>query len=302
MSTESIDQLVLAISNIAHVEKPCLENLLTIKKLEIAKEPVDKENYDAEKKVIMWENTIRDLNNWTLTWALLKLTCGLQQEKERSVEGLKKAKLLVIETSEKVQEEKDKIHEVEVLNEKYAVEYRTLQKYREDVSLLLDEVVKDETVFKSQIDELKEKSIKLFENIQKLEKVKDLIKEADNSLLEAILELRASTSKETLMAEGKIYFPEVAFACLKEARALYPELPGFKSPTDYVNESDNTGAYYSPMQKYLWDVRKRLAELTSWCAEEALVVLEEETQTQIQLGRKVDEYNLERRRLLKELM
>lgn len=51
MSTESIDQLVLAIANIAHVEKPCLENLLTIKKLEIAKEPVDKENYDAEKKV-----------------------------------------------------------------------------------------------------------------------------------------------------------------------------------------------------------------------------------------------------------
>lgn len=46
----------------------------------------------------------------------------------------------MIETSEKVQEEKDKIHEVEVLNEKYAVEYRTLQKYREDVSLLLDEV------------------------------------------------------------------------------------------------------------------------------------------------------------------
>lgn len=173
---------------------------------------------------------------------------------------------------------------------------------KEDKKLILLQVVKDETVSKSHIDELKQKSIQLFDNIQKLEKVKDLIKEADNSLLEAILELRSSTSKETLMGEGKIYFPETAFACLKEARALYPELPGFKSPTDYVNESDNTGAYYSPMQKYLWDVRKRLAELISWCAEEVLVVLEQETQTQIQLGCKVDEYNLERRRLLKEFM
>lgn len=51
MSTESIDQLIHAIANISHVEKPCLENLLTIKKMEIAKEPVDVEQYEAEKKV-----------------------------------------------------------------------------------------------------------------------------------------------------------------------------------------------------------------------------------------------------------
>jgi hypothetical protein len=51
MSIEEIDQLAHAIANISHVEKPCLENMLAIKKLEIAKEPIDKEHVDAMKKV-----------------------------------------------------------------------------------------------------------------------------------------------------------------------------------------------------------------------------------------------------------
>lgn len=64
----------------------------------------------------------------------------MQTEKDHAASGLKKATVLVAETTEKVQIEKDKIHEVEVQNEKYAVEYRTLQKYREDLGLLLDQV------------------------------------------------------------------------------------------------------------------------------------------------------------------
>lgn len=64
----------------------------------------------------------------------------MQSEKDHAQVGLKKANQLVIETTEKVQIEKDKIHEVEVQNEKYAVEYRSLQKYREDLCLLLDQV------------------------------------------------------------------------------------------------------------------------------------------------------------------
>lgn len=127
-----------------------------------------------------------------------------------------------------------------------------------------------------------------------------MIKNADISLLEAILELRASTAKETLMGEGKVYFPQIAYDCLTEARQLYPELPGFKSPTEYVNEPDETGAYYSPMQKYLWDVRKRLTELVNWCDEEDIVLLTRETDIQIELGAKIDQYNMERRRNLKE--
>lgn len=64
----------------------------------------------------------------------------MQAEKDRAQEGLKKANALAAETEKKVQEEKDKIHEVEIKNEKYSVDYRSLQKYREDVSVLLDSV------------------------------------------------------------------------------------------------------------------------------------------------------------------
>ena len=119
-------------------------------------------------------------------------------------------------------------------------------------------------------------------------------------MLEAILELRQSSVKEHLMGEGKVYFPQVAYDCLTQAREEYPELPGFKSPTEYVNEADNTGAYYSPMQKYLWDVRRRLSELVLWCDNEALAQLTDETEIQIELGSKIDEYNFERRRIIKE--
>jgi hypothetical protein len=51
MSTEAIDQLIHAIANISHVERPYLENQLAIKKLEIAKEPVDQEHHEALSKM-----------------------------------------------------------------------------------------------------------------------------------------------------------------------------------------------------------------------------------------------------------
>lgn len=123
------------------------------------------------------------------------------------------------------------------------------------------------------MEECQERSNEKFKGIEKLETVKELLKSADIALLEAILELRSSTVKETLMGEGKVYFPQDAYDCLVKARELYPELPGFKSPTEYVNEADDTGAYYSPMQKYLWDVRRRMTELISWCQEEATTLL-----------------------------
>lgn len=64
----------------------------------------------------------------------------MQVEKDRAKEGLVKANALVAETEKKVQDEKDKIHDVEIKNEKYSVDYRSLQKYREDISVLLDSV------------------------------------------------------------------------------------------------------------------------------------------------------------------
>ncbi|KAI8349229.1 hypothetical protein EDC96DRAFT_520369 [Choanephora cucurbitarum] len=303
MSTQSIDQLALAISNIAHVEQPYMNNLLVIKKLEIAKEPIDIEHREALSKVVMWETEVLNLDSWTVQWLLAKLTCSVQAEKDRTQKGLEKAKSLVEETEKKVQVETDKIHEVEVQNEKYAVDHRELQKYREEISSLLDKALQQETPktqeCKDKIDETRKKAEEQLENVKKLDKVKEYIKNADIALLEAILELRSSNVKESLMGTGKVYFPELAYECLKKAREEYPDLPGFSSPTEYVNEADNTGAYYSPMQKYLWDVRKKLAELIIWCDHEVISLLEKETQLQIELGKHTDNYNYERRDALK---
>ncbi|KAI7905294.1 uncharacterized protein BX663DRAFT_502378 [Cokeromyces recurvatus] len=304
MSIESIDQLIHAIANISHVERPYLENLLAIKKLEIMKEPIDKEHQDALSKVTMWETQINNLNSWTLQWLITFCTCGLKTEKQQAEKGLKKAKELVSETEKQVQAEKDKIHTVELQNEKYSIDYRNLEKYREEMTVLLDNALKDHNptvdTIKDNIEDCKKRSCEKFNNIEKLEKVKELLKTADTAILEAILELRSSVVKESLMGEGKVYFPELAYNCLKQAREEYPDLPGFQSPTEYKNEADNTGAYYSPMQKYLWDVRHKLAELIIWCDNEALSLLEDETQIQIELGSKIDEYNTERRKILKE--
>ncbi|KAI8371108.1 hypothetical protein BD560DRAFT_396133 [Blakeslea trispora] len=303
MSTQSIDQLALAISNLAHVEKPYLDNLLVIKKLEIAKEPVDIEHREALSKVVMWETEVLSLDSWTFQWLLAKLTCSVESEKERTRKGLQLAKSNVEETEKKVQLKNDKIHEVEVQNEKYAVDHRELLKYREEISSLLDKALAQETPkvkeYKDKIDETKRNAEKQFENIKKLDKVKEHIKNADIALLEAILELRASNMKESLMGEGKVYFPELAYECLMKAREEYPDLPGFTSPTEYVNEADNTGAYYSPMQKYLWDVRKKLSELIDWCDNEVISLLEKETQLQVELGKHTDNYNYERRDAVK---
>jgi hypothetical protein len=49
MST--IDELVNAIDEIQHNERPCLENLLCLKKLEMEREPVDRIHREAVTKV-----------------------------------------------------------------------------------------------------------------------------------------------------------------------------------------------------------------------------------------------------------
>lgn len=64
----------------------------------------------------------------------------MQKEKDHAASGLLKAKKLVIETTDKVQAEKDKIHLVEVQNEKNSIDYRTLQNNREELTVLLDSV------------------------------------------------------------------------------------------------------------------------------------------------------------------
>jgi hypothetical protein len=69
------------------------------------------------------------------------------------------------------------------------------------------------------------------EDDNKVKKVRELIKISDMSILEAILDLR-QTNKESQVGKGQVYFPEVAFESLKEARLLYPELPAIEAPQE----------------------------------------------------------------------
>ncbi|KAI8971798.1 hypothetical protein BDF20DRAFT_838086 [Mycotypha africana] len=319
MSIETIERLSNAIPNVVHVERPYLENALKIKKLQIAKGPIDKEVSDATSKVTMWETELHQLNSWSLQWFFAKLTvkkreniimrsaCTLQAEIDRAAKCLEKANKVLTEVEQKAAEEDEQIRSVETMNEKYYVDYRALEKYREDLGILLDDALKGNTyatvdMMKRTLDDCIERCRQNEDKMKRLEKVKDLIRTADLSLMEGIIELRSSTLTEKMMGEGKVYFPQVAFDSLKQAREECPELPGFPSPQEYVNEADNTGAYYSPMQKYLWDVRKKLAELIVWCDQQILVSLDIDTELQIEVGLKTDEYNLERCRVYKELL
>lgn len=49
------------------------------------------------------------------------------------------------------------------------------------------------------------------------------------------------------------------------------------------------------MQKYLWDVRRKLSELILWCDNEVIDLMGQQTEHQIELGQKIDEYNRFRR-------
>ena len=70
----------------------------------------------------------------------------------------------------------------------------------------------------------------------------------------------------------------------------------------YKKEADDPGVFYSPMQRYLWDVRQSLTDLLKWCDARLLENMDIKTEAIIQYGSKVDEWNLERRRLVREVI
>ncbi|CAO3666972.1 unnamed protein product [Rhizopus microsporus] len=229
-----IDELIDAISGLSHVERPYLENLLAIKKIRMAKDPIDLEFQEAAAKVTMWETEWKNLNSWSLQWAISTITCSLREDKDRAHKGIQKAKELLKEAEEKVQTEEDKIQEIETRNEKYSVDHRTLEVYRQEVTELLDDKKDhpDSEPLKQAIEDCKQRYEEKASNLKKLEKVKELLKEADSSILEAILELKANNIKESMMGQGKVYFPDAAYECLLQARQLYPQLPTLQSPQE----------------------------------------------------------------------
>ncbi|KAI9491688.1 hypothetical protein BDB00DRAFT_874069 [Zychaea mexicana] len=302
----SIDDLSHAVAGVAHVEKPYEEGRVTIRKMKILKEPEDKEFTEAKAKLEMWTNDRKSLETWTLNWFMYWVTCEVASEKDRCEQGIKKAEVLVEEAQKQLDAANDRIREIEEPHEKLAVDNRSLLKYREELTELLDSVLQDgdfptEKELKSQVDATKATIEKISEDDEKIEQVIKLLKECDMALLEAIVELRQSNDNKTL-SEGQVYFPQAAFDALKSARELYPELPGIPSPVEYRKEADNTGAYYSPMQKYLWDVRHSLDDLIKWCDAKLLEHMDDKAEQIIQLGAKTDEWNLERRRLVREVI
>jgi hypothetical protein len=64
----------------------------------------------------------------------------LEEEKKRTVKGIEKATELVKETRAALDIMEAKLRDVEEPNEKKHVDYRSLVKYREDLTALLDDV------------------------------------------------------------------------------------------------------------------------------------------------------------------
>ncbi|ORZ19464.1 hypothetical protein BCR42DRAFT_218409 [Absidia repens] len=301
-SINNINDLSHAVAGVAHVEHPYFVNRLAIQKMKIEKEPSDTAFREAETKLGVWQTEAKNLETWSWEWFVLKLTCGLEEEKKRTVKGIEKATSLVEETRGNLSIMEDKLRELEEPNEKIEADFRLLTNYRGDLTSLLDDVLQNEHFqsdkeLQSQVIDIEVSLEKVVDDDQKVKKVRELIKICDMALLEAILDLRQS-SKESSVGKGQVYFPEMAFDALKEARLLCPELPSVEAPQEYKDEADDTGAHYSPMQRYLWDVRKRLTSLLEWCDNKVLELMEHESQQFIALGEKVDQWNMERRRLI----
>jgi hypothetical protein len=147
--------------------------------------------------------------------------------------------------------------------------------------------------------ELQEEQAAIDKDVESTSRVLELLKTVDFSLMEGIVDARESSKQG---GGGKIFFPDGAFNALKEARQLLPDLPSIVPPETYTKTADDTGAYYTPMQRYLWDVKDKVAELVPWCQQRTLDNIRKYNALELQIGSKIDERNLERRRLVREVI
>ncbi|ORX62110.1 pseudouridine synthase [Hesseltinella vesiculosa] len=272
---EKINELVHAVAGVAHIQKPLYQQRLAIDKVKIEKAPVDTALSEANIK------------------------CSLESEKKRCQQGLVKAKDLLNGAQNQASSMEAKLQELEHANEKYEVDYRSLCKFREELAQLLDQALDGQKVESQalvKVDQTKEKLKEIEQDKEGLKQVRELVKVADDALLEAILDLRTS-NKEGSLGAGQVYFPQEAFDALKKAREVYPRLPAIQRPVEFKDEADDTGAFYSPMQRYLWDVRRQLAKLLDWCDIQVLEIMDMDAQLHITLGEALDQYNVERRQL-----
>ncbi|KAI9030000.1 hypothetical protein CLU79DRAFT_733631 [Phycomyces nitens] len=302
----ALDDLTHAVAGLVHVEEPCLKTLNTIQQLEMEKKPLQKNLDEKLTKLAYWQKEEISINSWSLHWFLLSITCELLAEKGRVEKHKKIDGELVKEAQALVDEVDERVRDVERQNEKHNADYRTLKNYREDLTELLNELLKDqdfesEATLKQEIEVLESEIEKAIVSDKDLERVRICLTTADTALLEAILDLRMS-NKESEIKEGQVYFPQIAYEAIKEARELCPSLPPIESPDKMENKDDETKAYYSPIQRYLWAVRQQLDLLLQWCDQHSLDLVAVQVEKRLCLGEKTDEWNRERRRLVKQVI
>lgn len=303
-SLESIENLIHAVAGIQHVEDAYLQKKLEYKVLAYTLPPVESRLNDAKAKTEIWKITKSHLETWSLAWIMAKITCDLPRQLENADKGLKKASDLEAEAQKEVDVVNEQLADIEKDNEKNAIDHRTLGKYREELDALFEPIFvgqkypTDEDL-QLQLTELQEEKAAVDKEIDVTGRVLELLKTVDTSLMEGIIDLRQGGNKG---GNGRIFFPDEAFNALKEARALLPDLPSIVPPEKFFEEADNTGAYYTPMQRYLWEVKDKVAALVPWCQERTLENIRTSNGLELKIGSKTDERNLERRRLLRDVI
>ncbi|KAI9310663.1 pseudouridine synthase [Dichotomocladium elegans] len=304
----SVEELIHAAAALTHIEKPYEDSRLALRKLKVFRQPHDTALAEAQAKLEMWRKEKIALESWTLQWFLHWCICEVRKELSRCDVGIEKANALVEEARVAVNECDEQIREAERQIEKNTIDHRMLTKYRCELTDLLDEIFEGKEDEFPTLQPTKDQLRSAEANVERikadektLKVVAELLKTADLSLLEAVVELNQRNEKKSLKP-GEVYFPENAYNALKEARELYPDLPGIPPPVTYEKTADDTGAYYSPMQKYLWDVRRGLADLMKWCDAEALAIMDREAVALVTLGSKLDTWNMERRQIVKQVI
>ncbi|KAJ2959878.1 hypothetical protein NQZ79_g4660 [Umbelopsis isabellina] len=296
-SLPEIENLVHAVAGIQHVEEAYLQKKLDYKVLAYTLPPIEKRLNDAKAKTVISKNGV-----WLGLW--LKMMCDLKRQTIAAEKGLQKAKDLEKEAQSEVDAVNIKLKDIEQDNEKNAIDHRSLIKYREELDSLFEPIFAGqkyptEENLSLRLNELQEEKAAIDKDIEATSHVLELLKTVDFSLMEGIVDARESSKQG---GGGKIFFPDGAFNALKEARQLLPELPSIVPPETYTKSADETGAYYTPMQRYLWDVKDKVAELVPWCQQRTLENIRKLQALEMQIGSKTDERNLERRRLLREVI
>ncbi|KAL0075496.1 hypothetical protein J3Q64DRAFT_1775330 [Phycomyces blakesleeanus] len=302
----ALEDLTHAVAGLVHVEEPCLKTIETIRHLEMEKKPLQKNLEEKTTKLTYWKKEEININSWSIQWFFLSITCEVKAELERVRKHMKKDEELVREATSLVEEVDERIRDVERQNEKNEVDYRSLKNHREDLTELLDELLKGqdfgtEASLRKEIDDLEKEIEEAIESYNNLDRVRVCLTTADTALLEAILDLRQS-NKEKEIGEGNVYFPQIAYDAIKEARELCKSLPPIQAPDKLEENDENTKAFYSPVQRYLWSVRRQLELLLEWCDKHSLDLVAVQTAKRLASGEKIDEWNRERRRLVKQVI